>query len=201
MKLRRGTRIRMLLVGMFLAFLLTPFTSAQVAVQPPPSEQRNRSADPIPDSPSTVQARLNRPQVPPPGAAIGNPSQFSDPVPTAAPSADGSQSKPEPSDTILDQTSQDQTGKDQTGLKRAYSSEGHDQQKTPHEPVGTAVAEPIRTTGIAAARPVGAALAPGKQRRTRSILIKVGSLVGVGVAVGTTIALSQGSPSRPPGSH
>jgi hypothetical protein len=191
MKLQQGTRIGMLLVGMFLAFLLTPFTSAQVAVQPPPIEQRNRSADPIPDSPSTVQAWLNRPQVLPPAAAIGNPSQSSDPVPTPVPSADGSQSKPEPGDTIQDQTS----------LKPAYSGEGQDQQKTPHEPVGTAVAEPIRTTGIAAARPVGAALAPGKQRRTRSILIKVGSLVGVGVAVGTTIALSQASPSRPPGSH
>jgi hypothetical protein len=196
MKLQQGTRTRMLLLGIFLAFLLTPFTSAQVVGQPPPSEQRNRSGDPIPDSPSTVQARLNRPQVLPPGAAIGNPRQSSDPVPTPTASASGSQSKPEPSDRILDQTSQDQTS-----LKRASSSEGQGQQKTPHEPVGTAVAEPIRTTGIAAARPVGAALAPGKQRRTRSILIKVGSLVGVGVAVGTTIALSQGSPSRPPGSH
>lgn len=201
MKLQRGTRIRMLLVGMFLAFLLVPFTSAQVAAQPPPSEQRNRSADPIPDSPSTVQARLNRPQDMPRGAALGNPSQSSDPVPTPVPLADGSQSKPGPSDTIPGETSQDQTSQDQTSLKRAYSGEGQGQQKTPHEPVGTAVAEPIRTTGIAAARPVGAALAPGKQRRTRSILIKVGSLVGVGVAVGTTIALSQGSPSRPPGSH
>jgi hypothetical protein len=199
MKLQQGTRIRMLLVGMFPAFLLTPFTSAQVVALPPPSEQRNHSADPIPDSPSTVQARLNRPQVVPAGGAvIGNPSQFSDPV---APSADGPQSKPEPSDTILDPTRQDPTSQDPTSLQGAYSSEGQDQQKTPHEPVGTAVAEPIRTTGIAAARPVGAALAPGKQRRTRSILIKVGSLVGVGVAVGTTIALSQGSPSRPPGSH
>jgi hypothetical protein len=196
MKLQQGTRTRLLLAGIFLAFLLTPFTSAQVVGQPPPSEQRDRSADPIPDSPSTVQAQLNRPQVSPPGAAIGNPRQSSDPVPTTAASAGGSQSKPEPSDTILDQTSQDQTSP-----KGAYSSEGQGQPRTPHEPVGTAVAEPIRTTGIAAARPVGAALAPGKQRRTRSILIKVGSLVGVGVAVGTTIALSQGSPSRPPGSH
>src|ERR1700686_981982 len=114
MKFQRKTRIRVLLVGMFLAFLLTPFSSAQVVVQPPPGEQRSRSADPIPDSPSTVQARLNRPQVLPPGTAIGNPSQSSDPVSTAARSADGSQSKLEASDTILDQTSQDQAS-----LKRA----------------------------------------------------------------------------------
>jgi hypothetical protein len=69
------------------------------------------------------------------------------------------------------------------------------------EPVGTAAAESIPTVGVAASRPAGAALAPGKQRRVRSILIKVGAVVGVGVAVGTTMALSEGSSSRPPGAR
>ena len=71
----------------------------------------------------------------------------------------------------------------------------------PDEPVGTAAAESIQTTGVAASRPAGAAVAPAKQRRMRSILIKVGALVGVGVAVGTTMALSKGSPSKPPGTN
>ena len=71
----------------------------------------------------------------------------------------------------------------------------------PHEAVGTAAAESVVVTGVAASRPAGAAVAPAKQRRVRTLLIKVGALVGVGVAVGTTMALSQGSPSRPPGSH
>ena len=74
-------------------------------------------------------------------------------------------------------------------------------QDDPQEPVGTAAAPPVKTTGVAASRPAGAAIAPGKQRRARSLLIKVGALVGAGVAIGTVVALSSGSPSRPPGTH
>jgi len=73
--------------------------------------------------------------------------------------------------------------------------------KGTQEPVGTAAAESIETTGVAASNPAGAAIAPAKQRRTRSILIKVGALVGAGVAIGTVAALSSASPSRPPGAR
>jgi anti-sigma B factor antagonist len=69
------------------------------------------------------------------------------------------------------------------------------------EPLGTAAAPPLKTTGVAASRPAGAAIAPAKQRRARSILIKVGAIVGAGVAVGTVVALSKASPSRPPASR
>ena len=72
-------------------------------------------------------------------------------------------------------------------------------QQAQHEPVGTAAAPSVPVLGVAASRPAGAALAPGKQRRVRSILIKMGVVVGVGVAAGVTMALSEGSPSRPPG--
>jgi hypothetical protein len=75
------------------------------------------------------------------------------------------------------------------------------QQTIIHQLVGTAAAEPLPITGVAASRPAGAALAPARQRRVRSVLIRVGALVGAGAAIGTTMALSQGSPSRPPGSH
>jgi len=73
------------------------------------------------------------------------------------------------------------------------------QQNETQEPVGTAAAQPVNTTGVAASNPAGAAIAPAKQRRARSFLIKVGALVGAGVAVGTVVALSSGSPSRPSG--
>jgi anti-anti-sigma factor len=65
------------------------------------------------------------------------------------------------------------------------------------EPLGTAAAEYVKTTGVAASRPAGAAIAPAKQRRARSILIKVGVIAGAGVAVGAVVALSSASPSRP----
>ena len=67
------------------------------------------------------------------------------------------------------------------------------------KPVGTAAAEPLKVTGVAASKPAGVALAPRKQPRIRSILIKVGVVVGAGAAVGTVLALSKASPSRPPG--
>jgi hypothetical protein len=65
------------------------------------------------------------------------------------------------------------------------------------KPVGTAAAPYERTTGVAASRPAGAAIAPAKQRRVRTILISLGVVVGAGIAVGSVAALSHGSPSRP----
>jgi hypothetical protein len=71
------------------------------------------------------------------------------------------------------------------------------QQSGTQPPVGTAASESVKATGVAASQPAGAAIAPAKQRRTRSILIKVGALVGAGVAIGTVVGLSSASPSRP----
>jgi hypothetical protein len=68
-------------------------------------------------------------------------------------------------------------------------------------PQGTAAAETPATTGVAASTTAGAAIAPAKQRRSHALVLKIGAIVGVGVAVGTVAALSSGSPSRPPGSH
>lgn len=70
---------------------------------------------------------------------------------------------------------------------------------TPQEqqPVGTAAAPYEKPIGSAVSRPAGAAIAPGKQRRRRTFLIKVGLVVGAAVAIGTVVALSKGSPARP----
>jgi hypothetical protein len=69
------------------------------------------------------------------------------------------------------------------------------------KPVGTAAAETTTTTGFAVSRPAGAALAPAKQKRSRTILISVAAVVGAAVAVGTVAALSKGTPSKPPGAQ
>jgi hypothetical protein len=71
------------------------------------------------------------------------------------------------------------------------------QQNTPANPVGTATAPYEKTTGVAASRPAGAVIAPAKQKRTRSFLIRIGVLVGACIAVGTVVGLSQTSPSHP----
>lgn len=67
----------------------------------------------------------------------------------------------------------------------------------PAPPQGTAAAPVERTVGVAASRPAGAAIAPAKQKRARSFLIRVGIVVGAAAAIGTVVALSNASPSRP----
>jgi hypothetical protein len=74
---------------------------------------------------------------------------------------------------------------------------GGQSQEIPHKPVGAAAAPYEPTMGIAASRPAGAAIAPAKQRRVRTIVISLGVIAGVGIAVGSVAALSHGSPSRP----
>jgi hypothetical protein len=66
---------------------------------------------------------------------------------------------------------------------------------------GTAAAEAEKSTGVAASRPAGMAIAPAKQRRRRSFLLKMGALVGAGVAGGTVYALSRSSPGKAPGAR
>lgn len=71
------------------------------------------------------------------------------------------------------------------------------QQET--SPAGAAGAKAANVKGAPVAQPVGAAVAPVRQRGHRSLIIKLGLLAGAGVAVGTVVALSERSQSRPPG--
>jgi hypothetical protein len=86
----------------------------------------------------------------------------------------------------------DQNG--QAGTTQPVSQQAQDSKA---KPVGTAAAPYEKTTGVAASRPAGAVIAPARQRRARSILIRVGVIVGGAVAIGTVVALTHGSPSRP----
>jgi hypothetical protein len=77
------------------------------------------------------------------------------------------------------------------------SSNLQSDQQQDNKPVGTAAAPEAKPTGVAASRPAGAVIAPAKQRRAHAILIRVGIIVGAGVAIGTVAGLSRGSSSRP----
>jgi hypothetical protein len=85
----------------------------------------------------------------------------------------------------------------QSGQTTASQPASEQQQEATPKPVGSAAAPLEKTTGVAASRPAGAVIAPAKQRRARSILIRVSIVVGAAVAIGTVVALSHGSPSRP----
>jgi hypothetical protein len=80
------------------------------------------------------------------------------------------------------------------------SSEAQEQ-STPQKPVGTAAAEAPNATGVAASQPAGIAIAPAKQHRVRTIVLRTGAIIGAGVAVGSVVALTAATPSRPPGAH
>jgi hypothetical protein len=69
------------------------------------------------------------------------------------------------------------------------------------KPAGTAVAESPMASGIAASQPAGVAIAPAKQHRVRTIVLRTGAIIGAGVAVGTVVALTAGTSSKPPGAH
>ena len=148
--------------------------------------------------------------VAPHAAAVPSPQQQANPTQQiAGPSSTAvgpNTSDRGPIDTQTE-ASQPETLPDSPGTVRAQTADNDllsssrepspTQQTDTQEPLGTAAAKSIKTTGIAASRPAGSAIAPGKQRRARSILIKVGVIAGAGVAVGTVVALSAASPSRP----
>jgi len=229
MKSRRGSQARTCVQGAMLALLLHPFAPAQepfaskvepqraaseahFAQRPHGAAQSGAQASDagVPDSPGTVQARLNTPSLN--GLAMAIVPQSPDPQSTSAtpsvpaeprePAKDSSsESSPASSNAVVPVPDMPSAMDPASSMGGDLASEPPARQQTSHEPLGTALAEPLQTTGVAASRPAGAAVAPAKQRRVRTILIRVGSLVGAGVAIGTTMALSQGSPSRPPGSH
>lgn len=94
------------------------------------------------------------------------------------------------------------TGQGSADSSSSQSSQSSSvQQEQPHRPVGTAAAEAPKVSGITAAEPAGVAIAPAKQHRARSIVIKVGAIVGATAAIGTVVGLSAATHSKPPGAH
>lgn len=72
-------------------------------------------------------------------------------------------------------------------------------QQQSQTPSGAAGAPGANPKGAPVAQPAGAAVAPAKQHGHRSLLIKIGLIAGGAVAIGTVVALSEKSPTRPPG--
>ena len=82
--------------------------------------------------------------------------------------------------------------------EQAFASSSQDgQPQDAQKPVGTAAGPYTRPSGVAGSRPAGAAIAPSKQKRKKSLAIRVGLIVGGAVAVGTVAGLSMASSSHP----
>lgn len=174
MKSSGGMQAGMIAPMLVLALLLNPF----VAVAQAPSSA------PVAD----------------PQSQDGGPTQSTQPVTGPSnPPAPANDQLPDSPGSL--QAQPGQAAPEQPAQAQAQSPTPPESQNRTREPVGTAAAKTVPTTGIAASRPAGSALAPAKQRRVRSILIRTGALVGAAAAIGATMALSMGSPSRPPGAH
>lgn len=120
-----------------------------------------------------------------------------------AQNTDGQAKKPGSNTTQPEQATSDSPnpvraqGGDQNGQGGTPQSGSNQDQNGDSKPVGTAAAPYEKTTGVAASRPAGAVIAPAKQHRARTILIRISLAAGTAVAIGTVVALSHGSPSRP----
>ncbi|MGZ4855266.1 MAG: hypothetical protein ACXV96_08600 [Candidatus Angelobacter sp.] len=157
-----------------------------MAQQPPETSQQA----PAQNTQAAPPAGQNQPQQPAgqqsvnPGTSV-NPSQAPlQPVTTYPDAAGAEQGQPSPN--AAPQTTSIPEGPQPT-------------KPAPAEPVGAATAESVPTSGGAAAKPAGIAIAPAKQHQTRSLLFKIGAVVAAGAALGTVYALSHGTSSTPPG--
>ena len=165
-----GHWLRRQVASYLVVLLLTPFASAAA------SPQQEMNADQQADGASSAKAR---------------PQDSDSSAKMVSVETSQVETLPNSPGSVRSQTGADKllAGGQQASMKQS--------QNFTQEPEGTAVAQPVMATGVAASRPAGAAIAPAKQRRARSILIKVGVILGAGVAVGTVVALSSASPSRP----
>lgn len=195
---------RAMAAGLVLALLVNPLVYA-VAQQSP-----NQLPSPSSDASSQhTQPQAALPQSTPDKQA---PENDNAPVPPMPPLDPAESVAPSPSSDLLpDSPGAIESAQLETSQAPPTQSSGQPQNSelaaqqppaaTPQEPLGAAAAETVPTVGIAASRPAGAALAPAKQRRVRTILIRMGAVVGAAAAVGVTMALTEASPSKPPGAH
>ena len=199
-------------IGLLLSVLMSgvPATWAQTQAQAPQAEHTTKPAD-LPDSPSYSQAQAQKttlaqatePQEsqPPQSQPDSQQPATSQPPPPRPDSQPATSQPPQSQPAESQSTAPQQTQAPAPGSQPAAQQETQSSQAGDQNPAGAATAQRGKTAGGAASRPAGAALAPAKQRNPRSLLIKLGLLAGAGVALGTAFALSQASPSRPPGAH
>lgn len=160
---------------------------------------------------TTAPSTTAQPQAPatPDNNGQANDPRFGDQLPNA-PQAQQSQTTQDNAQPANDQTAtqQQQSATDQSATDATSLKSGQDEQaaqdsaqqkRSNEEPLGAATAEKGKTRGGVASRPAGVAIAPAKQHRTRSILIKTGAILAGAAALGTVYALHRASPSVPPG--
>ena len=176
MKTKTDSRLKWIGPELILALSLSPFAYA--------APQQSQSS-PAPSAPSTSPQPADEDNAPVPPMPPADPVSSSDALPDSPGAVEFAQLETQSPVQLQAQPSQPQPA----------------QQQQTKEPLGTAAAQTVPTMGVAASKPAGAALAPAKQRRIRTILIRTGAILGAATALGVTMALTEASPSKPPGAH
>jgi len=101
----------------------------------------------------------------------------------------------------LQETAPQQSDSTQAPAPQPSNQENGANPEKLQRPVGTAAAPAPPVSGVTAAQPAGVAIAPAKQHRVRTIILRTGAIVGAAVAIGTVVALTEATPSKPPGAH
>lgn len=154
-----------------IAFTLCGGPQLAAAQQPAPQQNQQQPADQNGVTPTKDQQN------------IGTTQQSATPDPSKGPLKPNEQPLPNaPSASQQQQTSQDQ-------------------QQPTEAPLGAAAAQAAKTSGGAASKPAGTAIAPAKQRQSRSLLIKIGAIAAGAAAFGIVYGLTRGTPSVPPGAN
>ena len=126
---------------------------------------------------------------------VSNPQLQGTPTSTTEPQDSDTPNAPRPQDAVQD--GQANASQSTSNSSQSTTSEQHPNPPSPSQPVGTAAAPYEKPAGVAASRPSGAVIAPGKQRREHAIVIRIAIVVGAAIAVGTVAALSRSSSGRP----
>lgn len=169
-----------------------PETSQQPATTQQPA-QTNATQPVTTPAPAAAPAQSTQP------AAPANQTQPQQQPPSPGTSVNPSQAPLAPVTTYPDASDTQQEQPSQNAAPQTTTVPEGPKPKPQTEPVGAATAESVPTTGGAAAKPAGIAIAPAKQHQTRSLLLKIGAVAAAGAALGTIFALSHGTSSTPPG--
>lgn len=166
-----------------------PETSQQPQTQQPAQNSTQPATTPVP---ATAPAQNTQPVAP------ANQSQTQQQPASPGTSVNPSQAPLAPVTTYPDASDTQQEQQPNAAPQTTTVPEAP-KPKPQTEPVGAATAESVPTSGGAAAKPAGIAIAPAKQHQTRSLMLKIGAVLAAGAALGTVYALSHGTSSTPPG--
>ena len=145
--------------------------------------------------PELMQAQSNSPQA--------STAQSATPDPSRGPQqpAGSEQAAPLPEAPSANTPPSAPTASGADTTSRGDTASSSSQAQSTQAPTGAAAAQRAETAGGAASKPAGNAIAPAKQRQTRSLLIKVGAVAAAGAAAGIIYGLSRGTGSLPPGAR